>query len=493
VFDKLLEKIPSPVWPLALLCLWGGAILWLDLVRLDAFGLDEGAAMALLLNWSVSDQVANTVTIFGGPDLRALLFVPLGAYWSGSILAAKVFTLIVSFAALYLLHRWRRQALDAHGEETALIASGLLLIAPVTLGLADSIAAGPYLLLLFGLGWLLDRKYRASEHRISSLYFVQTLLVAITVTLHPMGLAYPLALAWHWHRNPKSAQQQKQVWIGIGIATVIVLVMRLGWIALPWGENPLSSLSYAVLGNRFGDPALISPWPGLLPAALLVLVVIWQWRALLNDLLGTTLLIALLLGLLAADANWALLALVVILHAGIPLLIRLNQALGGRMGFVGQRGLVLLAILVVATVFMQADRATALRIASGVLAPQDELIQALMPEAAAKDARFLAASQWPARTMLAVRGDVLPLPPAAADSAEQQLAMMKGVTHVMFDHNDPDNTRLAQNFRALTGATQTVARLPGGVILKLRDANTQPVTPAPAPPVSGDRPELPRP
>lgn len=493
MFEKISEKIPPQSWMLLILCLWGGAILWLGLVRLDAFGLDEGAAMALLLNWSVSDQVANPVTTFGGPDLRALLFIPLGLYWSGSILAAKVFTLIISFAALALLYRWQKEGSHAHAEETALIATGLLLIAPVTLGLADSISTGPYLLLLFGLGWIVDRKYRASEHRISSLYFVQKLLVAITVTLHPMGLAYPLALAWHWHRNPKSAQQKKQVWIGIAVAVIIVLAMQVGWIALPWLENPLTSLSYAMLGNKTADPALLSQLPGIVPAALLLVVLLRNGRQLLQDLLGSCLLFALLLGLLVADYNWALVAMVVLLHAGIPLLIRANQVVGKQMGFAGQRGLVMLVILVVTTVFMQADRAQGVRIASGLLSPQDELIQRLTEEAAIKDSRFLAASQWPARTMLAVRGDVLPLPPAASDAAEQ-LAMMKGLTHVIFAHNDPDNTQLARNFRELTNDMLTLARQPGGVILKLRDSDAgSPHAPPAAAPVQGDQPELPKP
>lgn len=495
MFDKISEKIPRQAWALVIMCVWGGAILWLGLVRLDAYGLDEGAAMALLLNWSVVDQVANPVTTFGGPDLRALLFVPLGLYWSGSILAAKVFTLMVMFGALYLLYRWQQRRGGTHGDETALIASGLLLIAPVTLGLADSIAPGPYMLLLFGLGWLLDGKYRASEHRISSLYFLQTLLVAITVTLHPMGLAYPLALAWHWYRRPKSPLQMKQVWIGIALAVLIVLAMQVGWITVAWFENPLRSLSYAILGNRSADPALINPWPGIIPA-LLLLLVIWKNAArLLDDVLGTSLLFALLLGLLAADTNWALLALVVLLHAGIPLLIGLNQALGKALGkgFSGQRGLVLIVILVTATVFMQADRARAVGIAAGLLSPHDELIQTLVPEAADPQTPFLAASQWPARTMLAVRADVLPLPPGAEDP-QQQLAMIQGLTHLVFDHNNPENTRLASNFRELTNDVLTLARQSGGVILKIRELPDTPLREAPVKALpQGDRPELPKP
>lgn len=490
MFDQLLEKIPLPARAAIILCLWGGAILALGLVRLDAYGLDEGAALALLLNWSVADQVANPVITFGYPDLRALLFIPLALYWAGSMVAAKVFTLILGFIGIAILYVWRQRSAMAHGEEAALLATGLLLIAPVTILLADQIAIGLFLLLMFGLGWIVDGKYRASPHTISSLYFVQTLLVAITVTLHPMGLAYPLALALHWQRNPKSVAQKKPVWIGIAVAAGIMLVMRLGWIGLEAFANPLIALSRAVLGDASGDPAAISPLPGIVPALLLLLVLAYSLRRLLDDVLGTSLLLALLIGLFYADLNWALLALVVILYFGTPLLIALNSRIGQRGGLVGQRGLVLGALLVVATIFMQADRAYLGRHASDLLAPQDQLIQSLIPEATNQDQPMLAASQWPARTMIVVRADVLPLPPAAADP-QTQLEMMAGITHIVFDHNDPDNTRLAMNFRDLTDALVTLERQSGGVILKVRD----PVAvrkPQPAAPVSGDEPELPR-
>lgn len=490
MFEQLVDKIPARIWALLLLCAWGGAILWLGLVRFDAFGLDEGAATALLLNWSVVDQVVNPVTTYGGPDFRALLFIPLGLYWSGNMVAAKVFAILVSFGAVLLLHTWGKRNGEQHADEAALIATGLMLIAPATLGLVDSMGSGPFLIALFGLGWILDNKYRASPHTISSLYFVQTLLVAITITLHPMGLAYPLALAWHWYKNPKSEKQKQQVWIGLAVATGIILAMQTGWMALAWGENPLTSLSYAILGNSTGNPIDINPLAGILPALLLLVVVVKQYRQLLADLFGTTLLLALLLGLMAADSNWALIALAVLLYSGVPLLIRANLALGVHAGFVGQRGLVMVSLLIVATVFMQADKGHVLFNDSGLLSPTDELIQALIPEAADPNKHFLAASQWPARTMLAVRADVLKLPPAAKDGV-QLLASMKGVTHVIFNHNDPDNTALVQNFRDIAGATVTLARQPGGVILALRDAPTKPLhAPKTAAPVSSDTPEV---
>jgi len=480
-------QLITRLWTLAALLVWGGIILGAGLVRLDTFGLDEGAAMALLLNWSVSDQIASPVTTFGGPDFRALLFIPLGLYWSGSMLAAKVFTLLVTFGAALLMWNWSRK----QDEETALIATGLLLIAPVTLALADSLGSGPYLLALFGLGWLLDKKYRTSEHRITGLYFVQALLVAITVTLHPIGLAYPLALAWHWHKNPKSAKQKQQVWIGLAAATAIVLAMQTGWIAIHWFANPLTSLSDAIVGQRIWIDPNTGWLIGLIPAALLIAVLIKARRELLGDLLGTTLLLALAIGLLAADADWAFIALVVLFYSGIPLLIRANAALGQRAGFAGQRGLVMVVMMIVATVFMQADRAHREDLAGGQLSPEDELIQALAHEAEDTKQPFLAASQWPARTMIAARRDVLPLPPAKTDGAAL-LKSIQGLTHVAFDHHNPDYSPLAKNFSEITDATETLAVLPGGVIIKLRDPahGAKPEAP-PAPPVQGDTPVMP--
>lgn len=491
MFDQLIHKIPPRLMAFIVMCLWGGAVLWFGLIRFDAFGLDEGAAIALLLNWSVSDNVVSTVIALGGPDFRALLLIPLGLYWSGSMIAAKVFALMITFAAAMVLYSWSRTRAGENGDETALIATGLFLIAPVTIGLANSISTGPFLLMLFGLGWILDKKYRASEHKISSLYFLQTILVAITVTLHPIGLAYPLALAWRWHMNPKSEAQKKQVWIGIAIATIIILAMQTGWVALAWMENPLTSLSYAILGNRTANPADISIWPGLIPSALLLVVLFKQAKTLLDDLLGTTILLALLLGLIIADANWAMIALAVLLYCGTPLLINVNKSIGQRAGFVGQRGLVMTVLFITATLFMQADRGHAIQLASGLLSPEDELMRELIPEAAQKEKAFLAASQWPARTMLVVRSDVLPLPPVANDGPAQ-LEMIKNITHVVFDHNDPNNTGLTRNFRDITGATETLSRMPGGVIIRIREAANKPAhEPAPVAPAENDTPAPP--
>jgi hypothetical protein len=147
-------------------------------------------------------------------------------------------------------------------------------------------------------------------------------------------------------------------------------------------------------------------------------------------------------------------------------------------------------LFVLGTLFMQADQAHGVRLESGLLSPTDELIQTLIPEAADPEKHFLAASQWPARTMLVVRADVLPLPPAA-ENGPDQLAFIKGLTHLFFNHNDPDNTVLARNFREMTSATTTLARQPGGVILAVRDApKKDPHAPKPAAQLSSDTPDV---
>src|SRR3569832_682049 len=74
---------------LIVLLAWGGALLSLDLLRTTPYGLDEGAARGLLLIWSISDKNNNPIVTLGIPDFRALLFIPLGAYWPGSLIAAK--------------------------------------------------------------------------------------------------------------------------------------------------------------------------------------------------------------------------------------------------------------------------------------------------------------------------------------------------------------------------------------------------------------------
>jgi len=486
----MLDRIPYYVWPIAALAAWGGALLFLGLVGFTPYGLDEGAARALLLNWSTSDQIANPVFIFEIPDFRAMLFIPLGIYWSGSMIAAKVFTIIISFIGIAALYYWARKHWT---DEVALLASGLMLVAPLTLLQIDAIDRGVFLLFIISLGLWVDAKYRTLERSITGWYFVQMLLVAITITIHPMGLAYPAALAWNWYRVPVSKKHQQHMFIGLAIATGIILAMGAGWIALAWFNNPLPALAHIVYTFYPADPvqenALVL---GTLCFILLLVVLLFSGRQLLRSLPGQTLLGALVIGLFCADLSWAFIAQIVILYGGVALLIEVNKKLPLQ-NFFGQRGIATGAMFIILFWYMQMDRARALNIANEVLNPVDQIIHQLSLEAADVNKHFLVASQWPARTMIAVRRDVLPLPPPMPDSATLW-KNIKTISHIVFAHNDPKNYNLAQQLAELITVTQTVTVDTGGAIIAIKDAPEEnppaPTSPAPpAEPATQDAPE----
>lgn len=441
-------------WVLLLLLLWGGLVLLA--LRFDVYGLDENAAQALLLNWSIAGDVANPIVVFGVPDFRALLYVPLGIYWPGSVVAAKVFTVLLGFAAALLFYRWSARQ---HTAEIALIGSGLLLIAPFMLHQMDGLGAGVYLLFVFGAGVWLDDTYRAAPRPLGGKYFLQLLLVAIAVTLHPAGLAYPAALVWRWHQQPVDTRQQRHIYTGAALAALFALLLRQGWKNLTWWSNPVETL-----GNALGA-SFYSPWLGWLAGALLVLIVLINMRRLMGDFMGLMLLAALVLGAFAADAAWATMGLTLVLYYGSAELVALNQKWRG--GFLAQRGVTLLAIMLVSLLFMSANQQHYAFNKAGVLSPEDRLIARLAEEEGDTERPFHAASQWPARTMLATKRAALPLPPPAKD-AEAFLRQIQGVTHLIFNPYQIDK-RLTQNLAETGGEMETVTREPGGVILRVRE------------------------
>lgn len=467
-------------WGLAVLVLWGAAILGLNLLRLDPYDIDETAARALLINWTVADRVVNPIITLGAPDFRALVFLPLGAYWPGSIVAVKVFMLLISFAAATLMYRWARERLDA---ETAMIATGLLLIAPLLLMQVNAVGAGPFLLLGFALGLWLDRRYRAAQRALGGWYFAQLLLVVTVVTLHPAGLAYPAALAWEWHRNPTAARLRKHMLLGVGLATLFALVFRFGWPALSFGINPLSTLADLPLGRIPGDPMPPSWGVGLVPAALTLAVVFFARRWLATDLLGRMLAGGIVFGLAAADHSWSLLVLTLLLYVGTWLLIHANSHIGH--GFAGQRGLVLVVVFITATMFMIGDRGYRAALINSTLDPHDDIIRALVVETEDIKDSFNTASQWPAKTMLALKRPVFPLPPPAKDT-HQFLQQMGKVSFIVFDPYDPHNKALRQTLSEAIGATETLIQQPEGVIVRIKPqigtagSNTSPAAPAAA-------------
>jgi len=290
-------------------------------------------------------------------------------------------------------------------------------------------------------------------------------------------------LLWRWYKDSSqdaiSINHRKHVLIGVPIAALVLLVMREGWGLMHWWSNPFTALSMITAVNPSEELRLTG---GIIFAALLLVIVVTERRALLSSLMGNMLLLGVLIGLTTADAAWAMVTLVLILYYGIPRLIAVNQAFNKR-SLMGQRGLVMVVMMITATVFMLNLKDYRQVIQDDVLSAEDRLIQLLSLEAADTKQVFRAASQWPGRTMIACKRDVLPLPPPAKEG-EDFLKTIKGITHLMFNPYQPTYRELGRTIAQLGGATQTLALQQGGVIVKIREvaaAATPPGTPPHAP------------
>jgi hypothetical protein len=214
--------------------------------------------------------------------------------------------------------------------------------------------------------------------------------------------------------------------------------------------------------------------------AMLLLVVWKQSCNLWADFLGRTLLIALIIGLLAGDETWSIVALTICLYWGLPLLL---PAHANSSGFWGQRGIAMLLLFVLSTTFMLVDKARYQMVQAGYLSPRDSLIKTLAEDsgnflneessqktAAKRPVRV--ASQWPGLTMLACRCDALPLPPSAKDS-DALLAMLKGINYMIFDPRDPANSSLSSNLATMdAGKVETIVLQKGGVIVEVKSVPT---------------------
>jgi len=475
--------IPEKYLRLIILAVWIAALFWgFNLINLTPYGLNEGAAKSLLFLWSIVDRIANPVATFGTPDMRAILLLPVAVYWSGSMLATKIFTAMLAFFGALLLYYWARK--DNH--ESALMATALLLICPLTITQISSIGTGPMLLLTFGIGLWVSNTYRTKPRPLGGWFFIQLLVVMTAVSLHPAGLGYALALAWLWIRDPLNKPQQKQILIGLAIAVPLIITFQNGWQKdIVWFSDPLATLANAIQNGAigFGDPA---GWFGGLIVALLLIIVIIRDRAfLLNDLMGSALLFAVIVGLAAATPEWAVVAIALLLYRGLAQLVAINQSFN-RNSLMGKRGIVIVVLMIVSIMFMLADKQYRQVLQSELLSPTDNIIQQLAVEAADPDAPFQAASQWPARTMLASRRDVFPLPYSAEDSAEF-LDSIKGITHLIFDHNLEANSGLSKNISELSGIAETLSLQEAGVVIHIKDIPTEPLATQHA--ISGDAAE----
>ena len=472
--SNLFLRIPPKYWAYSALLLWGGLVF--TLLHKIPYGIDEGAAHALLLVWSVVENVVSPIVTLGLPDFRTIFFVPVGYLWPGNIVAAKIFTMLIMSCAVWAIHRWRQ---DSGNSESALLASGLLMISPLLIDQIDTISVAPYLLVTFALGAWLDQIYRESPRAFGGMYFSQIFLCLVSTTLHPLGLAYPLALLWAWYRNPSDDKHKNYFVAGIIFVVVLALLLTMGWKHIEWFSNPIRSLSSMFLGASSVEEIGVFRWISGLGMLAVTLLVIWKQAAnLWVDFLGRTLLAAFIIGLLVGDEAWSVIALAICLYWGLSLLL-LERADSSGDG--GRRGITMLIFFVLSTMFMLADKAHYQMTLSGQLSPRDNLVKTLVedsgiflsdessqnPVKMRKSIRI--ASQWPGLTMLACRCDALPLPPSAKDS-EALYAMLRGVNYLIFDPRNPLNSSLAHNLATMeAGKAETIALQQGGVIILIKD------------------------
>ena len=472
--NNWLSRIENEYLAYFSLALWGA--LGFMLLHKTSYGIDEGAAHALLLVWSVADDVVSPIVTLGLPDFRTVFLVPAGILWTGNVMAAKITVMVLMAIAAWTLHAWRHRGGDTEG---ALIATGLLLISPLALNLIDTISVAVFLLVIFVLGTWSDTVYRESKQAFGGMYFLQLILCLASVTLHPVGLAYPLALLWTWYQNPLDQKHRNYYFAGIGAALVMALALTSGWSHVEWFSNPIKSLSGLLFGHAepgaFGTLRWIC---GVSMSGLLIIVLFKQAKHMWADFLGRTLLVALAIGILVGDDIFSAVALVTCLYWGVPLL--LPEPTDAQGGFWKQRGWALLLIFLIATTFIAVDRASYQALSTEQLSARDSLIKTfaedsglfLNEETAQNDSprkKARVASQWPALTMLACRCDALPLPPSA-DSSDALFAMLRGVDYLIFDPRDSANGELSRNLAAMdSGKAETIGLQRGGVIIQVKN------------------------
>ncbi|WP_167632386.1 hypothetical protein [Mariprofundus ferrooxydans] len=443
---------------------------YMSLFRYDSYGIEEAAALDLLMNWSIVHQIASPVAFFGMPDLRAILFIPLDMHWVGSLPAAKVFTMLILFGTALMYYKWSEERYD---NEASMMATTLLLIAPISLMQTDALGTGVYLLCAFVVSAFLDRLLHESERASPSWFFLQILVCTFAVSLHPMGLALPLALIWRWSFEKEHRNKARKMIIAMILATAVMLFLRWGWYGMDAAAaNPLAILADAIIGSPLLHPA--NSWGiGLVVADLGIAAIIATLLIHRRNLDSMTLMLTFssIIGVTHADHAWVLVFWATTLFLGMPLLIQLNERIGWR-GITGQRGLVLICVMVLASIAMSTARNYKNIGRLELKSDTDMVISVLAREAEESSTdKFLAASQWPARTLLATRRDVLPLPPANKDMSDFA-AKIRGITHVAFNPQLKTQHDLARNFAALSDTYKTIALIPGGVVLKKSAADT---------------------
>jgi len=247
-----------------------------------------------------------------------------------------------------------------------------------------------------------------------------------------------------------------------------MLFVRWGWYGMDAAAaNPLTILADSILGS----PLLHEPgWGlGLIIADILLITIGMHLYRKADNSLTLMFMAASIIGALHADHAWTLIAWATTLYLGVPLLIQLNERYGWR-GLTGQRGLLLIVVMLIATVSMLNTRAIGSIGKQHLKSDTDIIISILERESADASKPFVAASQWPARSLLACRRDVLPLPPAMDDTAVFR-QKIQGVTHFAFNPQLESLHALSRNAAAMADKLETIALLPGGVVLKAKPTN----------------------
>lgn len=451
------ETLARYQW-LLFMAAWIALMLAAGLLRFSPYGIDENGARALLINWTIAERIANPILTLGAPDFRSLVFLPLGAYWPGSMIAVKVFTAILMFLAVAILFAWNKARISG---DAAIIIGALLLINPAVIHEINALGAAPFILLLFGIGAWTDARYRAANKQLAGLYFLHVFVTLTAVSIHPLGLAYPIGLAWHWWREPVDRRQQKQIFVGLAIASIIILLLRMGWPQLEWFENPFKSLGMLLVADVPDAPMPISAWWGAVPALALAATLFFRWREISTTLWGRMLVAAIALGVVAADATWAVCGLTLMLSFGLGAIIRNLSA-----GNTALRGVAFALMFFVATFSMIADKNYRVAYARDAKTPIDGAIHMLASDLANSEQAIQIGSQWPGRTMLATRHASFPLPPA--ERGDQLANDASAMDFLVFNPYTPQNKALADAIADAGGDFETVTVDDGVVLIRTR-------------------------
>jgi hypothetical protein len=210
---------------------------------------------------------------------------------------------------------------------------------------------------------------------------------------------------------------------------------------------------------------------GLIPSMILVLFLISDFRALFNDLLGRMLFVGLILGVAAADPGWALPALAIVLYRGAYRLIQFNQGFQAN-SLVGQRGISLIVVFVLATTYMIADKAQRYDVLTAAINPQDQVIRVLAGELEDLKKPALTVSQWPGRTMLATKRPTFPLPSPTAKENDLS-AKLRRIRFLIFDPYDKRNANLRHLVSIRPNQLRTIMINSEAVLVENVDAEDQ--------------------